>query len=416
MRWRTPTKGTPKSAARQLNVETKDLIAGIVLAVVLIGNLIYWLGHSTILSDAVADWAVTSAVLEGESPYTDVRELAARHGAVLEGAGLDELGPGEWIHPRTPGAILLLSPMGMIGPGNAHDAHLIVSTVAIWILLVHLIPRVSSIERSSLMLGGILMLASAPVVSSFEFGTISIAVTALIFVSWVWADSDRPWIAGLALGIAISLKVWPGLLLVPLLVTRRLRVVSWSLATVFVLQTTGSLLFGVTPIDLMHAFSEASTRWISFSGNGSLTGLLVRLGVEPLLASVSMVVIGAWAVWLVASKYEAGAYPFAVVVGLLVSPLAWEHYDVVLLGVAAVIVPIQGWPRFLAVAFLSISFIGMPFRRLGSDLTAVGLRTLAGRILMLVAVALSLHALELTKVERRSRSNSGPLTTHHLDE
>jgi uncharacterized membrane protein len=258
------------------------------------------------------------------------------------------------------------------------------------------------------MLAAALALASAPLYSSFEFGTISIVVTALIFASWVWADSDRHWIAGVALGLAISLKVWPGLLLIPLLVTRRFEVVRWSLATVLVLQVAGFILFDITPTDLLSAFSETSAEWLSFAGNGSASGTLARLGIDPWLATIPLFILGAVTVWLLSSRHEASSYPLAIVVGLLVSPLAWEHYDVALLGVAAVVISVPNWPRVLTGAFLTLAMFGMQFRRIGpTDMYAVGWRTLVGRLLMLAAVVLSFHALDLRRrgqLEREAMS------------
>jgi hypothetical protein len=287
---------------------------------------------------------------------------------------------------------------------GAHNALLVVSAIAVWVLAAHVIPRVSSLDRSTTMLAAALALASAPLYASFEFGTISIAVSALIFASWVWVDSERRGIAGIALGLAISLKVWPVLLLISLLVTRRFEVVRWSLATVLVIQVAGSILFGITPTEVFSALAGTSAKWLSFAGNGSASGTLVRLGIDPWLATIPLLILGAVTVWVVSSRHEAASYPIAIVVGLLVSPLAWEHYDVALLGVAALIVSVPHWPRMLAGAFLVLAMFGMQFRRIGpTDMYVVGWRTLVGRLLMLAAVVLSLHVLDLRRREQPAR-------------
>lgn len=378
------------SVGRESSVSSKDLLAGTALAALLILNLINWLDEPTLLSDAVADWAQVRTVQDGEDPYTDVADLAALHGARLADAGKSELGPGEWIHPRTPGALILLYPIGLLEASTVHDLYLFLGTGALWILAVHLVPRLSSLKRDSLMLGTALLLASAPILSSFEFGTVSILVAVLIVIAWIWADSHLAWIPGLALGLAMTLKAWPAVLLVPLLIHRKYRAVAWSVCVAVVLQIAGMTMFGISVADALTALSDTSGRWIGYSGNGSLVAALAQSGLDPLFATISSIVIGLCVVVFVSLRYRSNAYPFAVLVGLTVSPLSWEHYDVVLLAIAVVVGTVPRWPQILSGAFLLLSALGMPLRRLASeDFTPVGLRTLAGRLLMLGAFAVA---------------------------
>ena len=383
------------SPSLSAEASAKDIIAGAALAALLIWNVFYWFDQPTVLSDAIADWAQVRAVQEGVDPYTDVVELASRFGAQLADAGSRELGPGEWIHPRTPGALLLLFPIGYMDSSTAHDLYVIAGAIALWILAVHLVVRVSPIGRSTLILGTALMLASAPIVSAFEFGTVSLVVAGLILVVWIDAESDRQWISGLCLGLALILKAWPAILLIPLLVHRRFRAAAWCVGLIALVESMAWGLFRIAPGEVVSALSSTSNRWIGYSGNGSLSGVLVRSGVNPLLATIPAAAIGASVVAVASTKHKALAYPLAIVVGLLVSPLSWEHYDVALLAIAAITFAYPSWPRVLTGGFLLVTLGGMALRRFATDdFTPIGLRTLAGRLLMLGAVGLSLRTPE----------------------
>jgi uncharacterized membrane protein len=285
----------------------------------------------------------------------------------------------------------LLYPIGLVDESTAHNVYLVVGAIALWILAVHLVARVSPIDRGTLMLGTALMLASAPIVSAFEFGTVSLVVACLVLFVWIGADSDRQWVSGLALGLAIALKAWPALLIVPLLVHRRFRAVAWCVGLIVFIESIASGLFGISPRDVFGALASASDRWIRYSGNGSLTGVLVRSGLDPLSVTISAVALGSGVVAAVSTKRRFLAYPLAITVGLLVSPLSWEHYDVVLLAVAAVTLAYPAWPRVLSGSFLLVALLGMAFRRLATDNAPIGFRTLAGRMLLLGAIALCLR-------------------------
>ena len=58
-------------------------------------------------SDARADWIVTKAFISGLDPYADIRTLADQFGVEYVNPGLGEV----LSHPRTPGALLLQTPM-----------------------------------------------------------------------------------------------------------------------------------------------------------------------------------------------------------------------------------------------------------------------------------------------------------------
>ena len=61
-------------------------------------------------SDLTLDKLAVNAVVDGVNPYLPVEDLAGLYEVVIGDLGVSELGDGARIHPRPPGAILLLLP------------------------------------------------------------------------------------------------------------------------------------------------------------------------------------------------------------------------------------------------------------------------------------------------------------------
>jgi hypothetical protein len=65
-------------------------------------------------SDLTLDKLVVNAAVDGDDPYVSVENLAGRYGVVLGDLGASELGDAKRIHPRPPGAFLLLLPLMLV--------------------------------------------------------------------------------------------------------------------------------------------------------------------------------------------------------------------------------------------------------------------------------------------------------------
>ncbi len=271
--------------------------------------------------DLRADRLTALAVLDGADPYVAVDHLAHRYGSDLRG----------WthVHPRTPGALVLQTPLAMIPESGlrymalAGSALAIVATVAVALRVWPVRPLIGL----AICLGvGVTSVA----VEAAAVGAQSSVLALFLAVGW-WRlrDGDDPW-AGLAVGLAVTLKIFPWLLLIVLL-ARRKQAAGAAVVTLGALNGVGLLIPGVT---LTGAFDAVSSANLSASAglNASAARYLGEsLPVEVL--SLGLAAAGAAAaVAFTSSKWDFDRQWFAVLaVSVAVSPLIWRHYALVLI-------------------------------------------------------------------------------------
>lgn len=375
------------SKKAQLGPRAKRWVALLLLGVFVAYLVVVSSGSSRQLRDIEADWVVVQAVRHDLDPFTDVGRLAETLGESINRPGLSELDDGPWIHPRTPGALLVLYPLGLVRMETSTILLLAFSGAAlIWLALVA-VPRLSGLAVEKVLLWTVLLLASAPVFSAFEFGTQSIVISALVALTWLRARKGDGWVVGIALGVASVLKVWPLLLVVPLAAKRRWSMVASTLGTTAILMLAGFLVTDTNLKTTLVALQAASERWIGFSHNGSLGAIAFRVGVEPIVLLVPLAVAGSCLSWAAARRSLDLGLAFGIVVGLLVVPLSWEHYNVSLLLVSAWFLGTQTRGRALVWTSVGIAALGMAARSPNRhDLPVVGLATLAERLLVLGAL------------------------------
>jgi hypothetical protein len=167
----------------------------------------------------------------------------------------------------------------------------------------------------------------------------------LLAVGWGAARRDRDMLAGVALGLAISLKLYVGLFLLVFLLLRRLRLLAWALGTFAVGALLALAVFG------MGAYREylaalGSVTWYAASWNASYLGFFTRifggsgnvpLAQAPWLAyalgyGLALVSIGllAWQAWRKTEQASTRRFDLlfalTLVVMLLASPLGWMYY------------------------------------------------------------------------------------------
>ena len=166
-------------------------------------------------------------------------------------------------------------------------------------------------------------------------------------VAWRYRDS---WPGALAVGVLIAAKLlaWP--LLLWLLITRRIRLSLIALASAIAL-----LLLSWAPIGfkgmvgyprLLAADAQAfETR------SHSVVALAMRLGIPEGLSTglaITVAIAVAFAVVRAAHGSDQGWFAAAITRGLLVSPILWSHYLVLLLIPLAISHPRFDWVWLLA--------------------------------------------------------------------
>jgi len=316
-------------------------------------------------------WQGGNDVTNGVSPYSTA--------ATLETAG-DDLDPEEiqevFRFPYPAAAALAFAPFGALDfdiAAAVWGALLIVSLfVAVWMLGV----------RDWRVLG--VVIASAPVIGAVGIGTLTPVLLLLAAVTWRWRDTF--WVAGGAVAVAISLKLflWP--LVVWLAATRR-----WSAA------------LGAAALAIAMTFVAWGA--IGWAGLSDYPELVRRLADVVQDRGYSLVALGMEAglsegiadtlPWLVGLPLLAGvvmvarrdaddrtAFSLAMVAAITLTPIVWLHYFVLL------IVPLAlARPRLSLAWGLMWIFWLFPAQENGGDLWPIVVALALTTTVLLVAAA-----------------------------
>ena len=346
------------------------------------------------LTDARADWIVVSAAIEGMDPWADLRDLGARLGTQYLPVGDVELGEFFRAHPRTPGALLLLTPLSAFGPDAAYPLMVVLTSVAAALASLFALTKHRSMPLGAMSVVAIALAGSGAYLSALEFGTQSVFILLLISATWLLTRDGDSIGGGIALGVAATLKLFPLLFIIPLLAYKRLRAVVAAGLTVVILNAAGVLVLDLDP-GRVFGLLDAADEWLVASFNGSLAMPLAAVGLNPALASL---VVSAVAVIVALGSVRRGwSFDFTVavliVVSVLCAPLAWPHYDVLLFAVVAYIISRRGTPNQI-VWWMVGFFVGLQLLSpainsvLGSpSFSTLGITSILGKLVLLGALA-----------------------------
>jgi alpha-1,2-mannosyltransferase len=289
--------------------------------------------HST---DSQGDWLAVRAALDGFSPYTDIRELATTYGVDFEFgyAGED---PDYAPAARTPGALFLLLPISLVEYDRVPVVMFWFNLVVITGIAVFVAATVWRTSPAIAALTPLLIILGRPAIQTFYWGSHStlLAVATALLVFYLlherWSTA-----AGTGLGVATALKLFPGILLVTLVASRRYRLVVWAVGTLLLANLAGVLVLGVSPREAFEALTSVASNAIPLEQNASLIGLFARLGVQETWFTLLLLSLGTLAAWLLgrlardSSRDLVMATAVCAAIGLLLSPLSWSHYGVLL--------------------------------------------------------------------------------------
>ncbi len=204
-------------------------------------------------------------------------------------------------------------------------------------------------ERRTLFLTGLVFVASRFWTADLQFGNTNVLILFLVVAAIYFDREDRPTAAGLALALAVSIKLIPAVLCLPFLITRR-----WRTLVFF--------LVGLVGFNVLPWFVVRDTWWSSWVAyfdagvtgklgerlaqpdNQSLWGLINRLFPKVALSTLRWVwmalsgALAAFACSVVSQARSRGALEQIAalslfpLLGLLVSPGSWVvHYTAILL-------------------------------------------------------------------------------------
>lgn len=323
----------------------------LVLLLVLLGGYLLLLSSVARLSivwDFTIYYGSARHFWEGESLYAEVPVDA--FGIPPEDLALAR----DTLHANLspPPAMLLMAPLGLWAYPTAYVIWSIVSILcglaAILCLGFALEPEEGRITRTIVL--AILLFAYFPTFANVQLGQVALVLLLLLSIVWVAARKGRDAVAGIALGLALTLKLFAALLVLYFLVRRRWKLVAWSAATLLLTTVAGLLVFGPASFRQYLRALETVT-WYASNWNASLVGFFTRIlgGSEnvpfldmPALAyalsyglSLLGIVALVWLAWprdgeLLPAISDVG-FGLALALMILVSPLGWVYYLLLML-------------------------------------------------------------------------------------
>jgi alpha-1,2-mannosyltransferase len=210
-----------------------------------------------------------------------------------------------------------------------------------------------------------------PVFTTLQYGQVNLGILCLVLWDMTRSDADR--LKGVGIGLATAIKITPGLFVVYLLLTGRIRAAAVSVAAFL-----GAALIGVVALPSASWGFWTKYLWDSrrvgdqrLVDNQSLRGVAARLlhadhpGFIAVLAAALVgllglaVAVAAGRSATVMRRADAWGAVATALTALLISPISWTHHFVwcvpllVLLAAEARSWPARGVLTLVAVAFLS---------------------------------------------------------------
>ena len=309
------------------------------------------------IHDFYQEWSSARNWARGRPVYTPVSETIGAYRNLRQKPGTTMT----WnvnVHPPT--AVLLAIPLQGLDYDAAMTVWNVLSLVAI-LLSVVVTAWAGGLRWS---VWGWMGLAAGllwfdPLHQQFLQGQLTATLLLLMTLSWAAARRGRDSWAGVCLGLATAIKLFPGFLVLWLIGRRKWSgVATWAATVVVVTGLTAVVLGPQTYFDYLQNVLPEAARWRGATSNASLPGLWCKLfaptgyhgpsealGDSPPVALVgtvlSVILVTALVVWrsLVSSSPMTGArgpesdraWCLALCGMLLVSPVSWDHYFLLLL-------------------------------------------------------------------------------------
>lgn len=326
-------------------------------------------------SDLTQEYLMARALLGGASPYDPQIDLARRFAPEL--ARLAASTPALTLShptPHPPAAGLVVAPLGLLGFQEARAVWL-----GLQLLCLALIARWLAGRSRFWPLVLAALIAWPPAMVDLNYGQLTTFVATLAFGAWVSNRRGDARLAGICIGLAAAVKLYPAALLAYWVIRREWRAVAYGCGTALGLTLAAVALIGRdATVSYLSTGLPAVNIYLGAEGNASLVGAVTRTfagngAIAPLIDAPALVapVSAVLGVVLVALTGRAIAraptpeqgYVLAICCVLLVTPVVWLHYFLLLVWPIRVIVlrlVRRGWPphptnaALLAVLLVSV--------------------------------------------------------------
>ncbi|MGW0731299.1 glycosyltransferase 87 family protein [Streptomyces sp. NPDC002851] len=296
------------------------------------------LAAGTLLVLSLAALAVLCLLLR--IPMADALVYRAEGAAVVDGTDLYGFTVTEWSLPATypPFAAVLFVPTTWPSIGLLKVLFVVVNA-ALLALLVHLSCRFAGLGSGTKRRPWLPLAVTAvaiwlePVFQTFVFGQINLGLACLVL--WDLSRPDGAIGKGFALGIATGIKLTPGIFVVYLLITGRIRAGLTAIASFVGTVLLGVLVLPRASLDFwtrrMFQTERVGKPWIV--DNQSLQGLVARFlhTAEPNYLWLGPAALaGIAGLWLARRAFRDGSDAWGILLtaltALLVSPISWSHH------------------------------------------------------------------------------------------
>jgi alpha-1,2-mannosyltransferase len=304
----------------------------VILAVVLLyrlGQFLYWTGQIQWGYDFSFYWVAAGHLVHGEAIYSAAQLAGPYAPQGQEGF----LYPPPFAAAVIPFALLFADPRAAEWAWTAVGA-----AIVVWAVLA--LRRSEAIGecypvfagRGRWLLVG-LAFAFPPVVAELVLGNVNILLLGLLTAAWLGIRRENrrgDAIAGIAIGLATVIKVFPGLLILWLLLTRRYRAAAWALGAIVVVAVA------TLPFTGIQAWLDYPTVLANLSAPSDTTDTLApTVWLAPLLGfTVSRIVVTVIGLVIVVWSAKVApariSFAIAVLVSVLVAPALYQHYLAIL--------------------------------------------------------------------------------------
>lgn len=284
------------------------------------GAIDSWNSPDGYAPDLAYDKYTTLAAWQGWNPYAPMNQLTAHYGY----AGVAWPVPA----PRTPATFVVHAPLALI-PDPALLWTMLPVTAAIVTACFWAAARLSAWPDPLWVLIGLIVvsLTVAIYVRMVIWASATMIVPGLIAVAMVLLH-DRPRPAGALIGMAAAIKLWPGIIVLSLIVKCR-QSAAWAICAGGLVTGIGLLAPGASITGTVSAVSEAVTYFTGPHGPPNLS-VTAALGAVGLLPGIALFVWGLRG----SADRSVGS---SVVSGLMLSPFSWPYYWLAAVPVAGLL-------------------------------------------------------------------------------
>jgi len=351
-------------------------LAAVLLGLLSVGSRIrFSLSVHGVTNDFTQDYVAARAWSDGKDPYELTSVLVKRY--LHTRASNFDIDPYNQRTPHPPAMIGLLRMVSWM-PYNAARLTWLFVMSAITAFGFGLLAHQLGAKRNVAWVVAIGSLAIPVVQTDLTYGQSNGLLAMLLIVSWLALRKDADRTAGISLGVATALKLFPIFMVLPLIRLRRTRALIWHLATFAVISViSGAAVGGSRTSEFVRHVSPDNFRfWRGAPFNLSILSVPYRWLTRsiwrptgPDLPLLSFVIVAALALCLVAAplltpaRLTQDVFWEAIPFMLLAVPTLWEYYLVLMVPVAFLIFKriADGEERvrwFMMIA-LALSLIGL---------------------------------------------------------